>query len=128
MKEDIKRQWVEALRSGDYQRHKDVYHLRRGDHFSCLGVLCDLAVKAGVVTEVVNEAGFTLYGVEGDRDSEELPRAVLEWAGLTKEPSVYTSVLYDDPAKDPEADDFEVTYLEYWFGFEGVADLIEAQL
>lgn len=87
-------------------------------------------MKAGAITEVVNEAGFTLYGVEGDRDSEYLPRAVLEWAGLTEEPSVYTSVLYDDPAKDPEADYFKLGELEFahGFSFKALADLIEAQL
>lgn len=129
MKTDIKRQWVEALRSGDYQQGKE--YLRKDDKFCCLGVLCDLAVKAGVVTEAPGVNGSTLYGVEGDRDSEVLPRAVMDWAGLDdRVPSVVTSLHDDDPDDDPEAVSIEVAELNdsFCYDFEALAELIEAQL
>ena len=72
-----------------------------------------------------------LYGVEGDRDSEVLPRAVQEWAGLDdRVPSVVTSLHDDDPDDDPEAVSIEVAELNDCFGysFEALAELIEAQL
>lgn len=37
---EIKKQWVEALRSGKYSQTSG--RLRRQDGFCCLGVLCDL--------------------------------------------------------------------------------------
>jgi hypothetical protein len=41
MKADIKRRWIEALRSGKYEQTTRVLH-RANDGFCCLGVLCDL--------------------------------------------------------------------------------------
>lgn len=45
MKKQIKKQWVEALRSGEYQKGKGFLHKQhRGkDLFCALGVLCDVA-------------------------------------------------------------------------------------
>ena len=41
MNQDIKAEWVEALRSGSYQQGEGV--LRREDNaYCCLGVLCDV--------------------------------------------------------------------------------------
>lgn len=39
------RQWIAALRSGQYQQGQ--MRLRNSDGFCCLGVLCDLEVKLG---------------------------------------------------------------------------------
>lgn len=40
MLKDIADKWVAALRSGKYQQ--GIGHLKHGDKFCCLGVLCDL--------------------------------------------------------------------------------------
>jgi len=45
---EIKAQWVAALRSGEYVKGRN--HLQKDGKFCCLGVLCELAVKAGIVT------------------------------------------------------------------------------
>lgn len=67
MNKEIQDRWVAALRSGEYKQGK--YRLQRDDDtYCCLGVLCDLAVKDGVV------AAF-----DGRR---ELPPTTLSaWAG-----------------------------------------------
>lgn len=90
MNPEIKAQWVAALRSGDYAQTKGALHRLR-DKFSvragycCLGVLCDLAVKAGVTTEDAH--GETAQGVGQssfgwDHSASYLPTEVVAWAGL----------------------------------------------
>ena len=46
MNKEIKEQWIEALRSGEYLQGK--HQLKDGNTFCCLGVLTDLAVRANV--------------------------------------------------------------------------------
>lgn len=100
MKLEIRDRWVAALRSGDYpqttgalQRTRpatidsDVAH----PGFCCLGVLCELAVEAGVIKRA-DDRGLELLGQAGylsaDRDGKVypetalLPKEVVEWAGL----------------------------------------------
>ena len=78
MKPDIKAQWLTALRSGDYQQGRG--HLRRGDQYCCLGVLCNLYGKA-VGAEWDNQYGpdrvHTIHGSE-----YVLPLEVQKWAGV----------------------------------------------
>lgn len=78
MNPEIKEQWIEALLSGEYKQGK--HSLRSfDDMFCCLGVLCDLAVKAGVIPEP-EEAFDTCYSYLGSCSA--LPEAVVEWAGM----------------------------------------------
>lgn len=82
MNQQIKQQWIEALRSGEYQQTEE--QLR--DHFGycCLGVLCDLYCKA-------NEGscwgdGGDLFRLRTNMEEYEfvrLPMSVSEWAGLS---------------------------------------------
>jgi hypothetical protein len=54
--EKARRMWVRALRSGKYGWGKDL--LQPDDNkFCCLGVLCNLAVKQGVITKYVKNNG-----------------------------------------------------------------------
>ena len=41
MDQNLKRKWIEALRSGKYRQGYDRLH--RGQTFCCLGVLCEVA-------------------------------------------------------------------------------------
>lgn len=78
----IKHQWVEALRSDEYRQGRS--HLQEGDRFCCLGVLCDLAVRAGVLPPPTEGLpGIMHYGRPGDRNAVALPGSVLLWAGLS---------------------------------------------
>ncbi len=76
MNPDVKKLWVDALKSGDY--HQTYGVLRHPDgqgkfEHCCLGVLCELYAKAGRVE---------WDGVSRISRSSTLPLAVQSWAGL----------------------------------------------
>lgn len=128
----VKKQWVEALRSGKYQQgtaalrtHKDGQ-----DQYCCLGVLCDLYTKAfpkavGRWDDVV-EDGVVPFCFSNCLDSIEhwqheiLTPAVREWAGLET----------GDPALNFAGDRFCVSTLndDERLDFNAIANLIEEQL
>jgi len=105
MDEQIKAQWTAALRSGEYEQGQeklqtilrdedqdsDTYDEETGRAFCCLGVLCDLAVKVGVVTEQ-EEYDSVRYGdPSNELGNVYLPDEVMEWAGIgANNPSVVT--------------------------------------
>lgn len=71
--------WCVALESGDYkQGHVNLRSA--GNLFCCLGVACDLAVKAGVIKEPTLMGTKYMYGIEKRVGC--LPEAVREWLGL----------------------------------------------
>jgi hypothetical protein len=79
MNQDIKKKWVEALRSGEYEQGKD--QLRSSDdEFCCLGVLCDVAHKEGLGQWHLDD---TAYSFATDRDFKTPPPIVVKWANLT---------------------------------------------
>lgn len=91
MNPDIKQRWVEALRSGEYLQGTGTLHTRavgtnfeEAHHFCCLGVLCDLAFKDGVIpAPELNVDDWThTYGRDDDLDNNLLPKVVMRWAGL----------------------------------------------
>lgn len=51
LRPEVKAKWLAALRSGDYRQGQGLLHqISDGQHsFCCLGVLCDLAEKEGVI-------------------------------------------------------------------------------
>jgi hypothetical protein len=100
MNPEIKKLWVEALRSGEYAQStgalcnlKNVGTESRDEYavkgYCCLGVLTDLAVKAGVVEWERSGDGLPVQGV---REMIEpgintvvtalTPQKVVDWAGL----------------------------------------------
>ena len=114
MNPGIRAQWCAALRSGDYQQTTRA--LRRNDSYCCLGVLCDLAVRAGVIDDATpariasdGEAGRMQY----DGTSHYLPRSVQKWAGLS--------------ANDPDVDERRslVIVNDAGHSFAEIADLID---
>lgn len=79
MKNNIKEEWIAALRSGDYAQGAG--KLNRNGEYCCLGVLCDMAAKQGVVEDsIVRQDGNIMhrYGYS----VAVLPRQVAVWAGL----------------------------------------------
>lgn len=96
----IKDAWVEDLRSGKYKQGRKQLHNAQ-DEFCCLGVLCEIAVKNGVIPEPVLD--HDAYRYAQDRTAV-LPNEVQEWAGLENSlpfepvPLPYDEELYMDLA------------------------------
>lgn len=82
MNEEIKEQWTDALESGEYEQGYGQLVTGDGKH-CCLGVLCELAHKAGVVSKRVDDYGIIVFGEEEMENV--LPREVVKWAGLMHE-------------------------------------------
>jgi hypothetical protein len=145
MKPEIKQAWVKALRSGEYTQ--GLQQLKTNtDRFCCLGVLCDLACKAGVVELRLGvdhlDVPRLFYGtpeehsipfkpnVEAGARYEVLPKSVMEWAGLdVNNPEL--NIQDDDedwrnngpyPVQMAELND------ELGYSFNRLARLIESQL
>lgn len=78
---EVLAEWADALESGEYGQTNNV--LRNNSGFCCLGVLCELAVRHGVIQEAVeildsNDEPLGEFSY-GGHDAF-LPRAVSEWA------------------------------------------------
>jgi len=85
VKKDIKDEWIRRLRSGDYEQGS--WYLHFGDRYCCLGVLCDMAVEAGVIKETkyphTEVYAYGRSGNDSDFQTQRLPVSVAQWAGLT---------------------------------------------
>lgn len=87
MNKEIAKIWCNTLRSGKYEQGRRLLHNKAQNTFCCLGVLCDLAVKAGVKVNVevnVEEDSRTEF-VTYDSAYNTLPKSVQKWAGLCNE-------------------------------------------
>lgn len=85
LKSEVKDPFVKALTSGEYPQGR--LQLRTNDgRYCCIGVLTDLAAKAGVVVWDDNlECGsarfrFGIIGENGYKETCVMPKAVAEWA------------------------------------------------
>ena len=120
---DIKRRWVESLRSGNYRQGREALVVPNrilGDAFCCLGVLCDIAAKDGVV---VRQAKSYLDPEDHlDQSYKALPLAVLQWSGLPISGRAANEVIIGD--------DIFLTTLNdnYEYDFDQIADVIEEKL
>lgn len=81
MKTAIKERWCAALESGAYSQ--GIGYLCRNGSYCCLGVLCDLAVKDGVLSSQARAGLPVCFGeVDGDGSVSTLPNVVQAWAEL----------------------------------------------
>ncbi len=120
MNEEIKRAWLTALRSGEYQQGRQA--LRRDNAFCCLGILCDLHRKAGL-GEWHDGKTETYY----DGDPSGLSRSVQAWAELDGRYPLIGGVDIAELNDGAEGDDEKFpTILPH--SFAEIADLIEARL
>jgi hypothetical protein len=133
MNANVKKLWVDALRSGTYEQGKGA--LCKGGQYCCLGVLCELAVQAGVIPpgeRLETETGPSHY-ICYDRghvyannelpsfgDTAFLPQCVQEWAGL---PRTSGAIVVIDGADRPLAAQNDCGKT-----FEQIAQAIEEQL
>lgn len=140
MDQKIRTQWVQALRSGDYLQgqHYLVQLISEGvRRHCCLGVLCELAVQAGVIPPSV-QAGEELaltFGTGPYRSKATLPLPVLSWAGLesadplvmTPAGSAHLTEMNDGSPLLQESTD-PAHRRGYMYTFDEIADAIEASL
>ena len=112
----IKEQWLHALRSDKFKQGRDYLH-KDGRH-CCLGVLCELAVDAGVIDAFKAEGRPTMYGEYGETS---LPPEVQLWAGLREDiPSVSVEI---------EGEQQHLASLnDNGWTFKEIADIIEKEL
>lgn len=85
----IRNKWVKALTSGKYKQGKSFLRKKRGEteRFCCLGVLCELAVKAKVIpAPELKDQGIYEYI---DYNQAGLPQEVKNWVGLSGEYGEY---------------------------------------
>lgn len=128
MNPEIKADWVESLRSGEYDQTYGALHkvktlgeLNEGQSpvgYCCLGVLSDLAKKAGVIESHTAENGtYEMF----DGGMCFLSEKVLKWAGMEGHPTVRQPNGAGLTSLDNINDSEEYT-------FDEIADIIEAQL
>lgn len=84
MKQEFAKEWVDALRSGNYTQGKNRLRLMgkpgQPDQFCCLGVLCDVVkdrVEGAEWTKKYDEESFMF-----DRSSAFLPISVYKLVGM----------------------------------------------
>lgn len=117
----IRARWTAALRSGDYPQTAG--HLRDTVGFCCMGVLCDLAARDGIIPACEPGSGIWEYGEE--QEPSELPFSMRGWAGLDGNPGVLV-VLDDDQATgEPEYVGLAELNDEYQWDFARIADAID---
>lgn len=104
------KKWVEALRSGEFKQVKG--RLKTVDGYCCLGVVCELAIKAGVPVGV--GAIGLLPTFEGE--TARLPKGVRDWIGLR---DAYGSYDGDSTSLSHEND--------HGKSFAEIADIIESE-
>src|SRR6476620_1710498 len=91
MNQEIKQQWLQSLRNGEYIQGAG--HLRNPQEgapstFCCLGVLCDLYHKSHIDSSKWEESTFIIHPLEGELrslSSYYLPKRIIKWAGFTSE-------------------------------------------
>jgi hypothetical protein len=81
MKKAVMRQWVTALRSGQFKQSAGWLESENG--YCCLGVLCNLAIAQGVCDYEIeyNKDHFKMIS-RFDGHSADLPLSVVYWAGV----------------------------------------------
>ena len=117
--------WVAALRDTDtYPQTKGALHNENG--YCCLGVLCEVAIKAGVQIDtgpVLHNPNLIHY----DGEVEHLPGAVVDWAGLDSNNPVVIVEEEDEQVVQVERELVMLNDDMVW-SFPQIADVIEAQL
>lgn len=121
MNPDIKANWITSLTNGEY--HQGTGELRTvKDEYCCLGVLCDLAVKAGIAEWEYTTASGWLVIPKGSNSEQAsmldvggaiIPRFIREWADLDDaNPTVYRDQNDEVMALSQANDSLELPFTE----------------
>lgn len=131
MNPEIKSQWLAALRGDGYTQGRGTLTKKTpgGLRHCCLGVLCSLAVEAGVPVPVTP---YMDYQIAYDGNTSVLPDIVMDWAGLTRS----NPAILSDMETDFRYENFTLTDMNDGNSIDGIrihsfaeiADLIERNL
>lgn len=110
------RQWVDALRSGEYFQAKGA--LRRGQRYCCLGVVCDISAL-GEWEQVSGTPSMDYLG-----SAAMLPEPVQGWLGIIGG-NVPIRMGYLHPDRDGSTFQTLTSLNDSGFTFDQIADLIE---
>ena len=116
MNPEVKKLWVEALRSGRYQQGTG--YLKHGNSFCCLGVLCDISKQGRW-----DSADYYIAAETGGSSSKVLIDAVVRWAGLPNGFSRNNPFVLHN-GKERALSELNDEYVP----FTEIADIIEKQL
>lgn len=99
MDTEIRDKWMAALRSGEYRQGTGALRNSQTGRYCCLGVLCEIAVKEGVIPpSSVEPDDSSTRSFDGA--AAMLPMSVIKWAGMRYEGETR-------PPDDSNLDDFE---------------------
>lgn len=129
LRPEVKAKWAEALRSGNYTQG-DGQLRDQSDSFCCLGVLCEIAVKEGVIPPARVMEAWTMYSygnpTANDSRTGVLPPSVQEWAFEDYDPADESRYNFEDPIMgDHHASNWND---DHNAGFHQIASLVEAYL
>ena len=119
---EIKNEWIIALRSGDYKQGKSVLQSEHGT-FCCLGVICDILQKKGVVQmtpDALNRKSYKLK-IEVIGDDAILSDGIAQYLGIDSDPIVHYFDMKWELSGLAALNDTGVSFAE-------IATLIEEQL
>jgi hypothetical protein len=125
---EVIQRWVDALESGDYKQGDGALSRKLNNghrRYCCLGVLCELAVEEGVISEsrpVPEYPNSFQYGLDGNLST--LPAEVRDWAGLD---SGNPNLKYDHENENEAQDDMTSCVSmndSYGVDFPGIAQAI----
>lgn len=93
MRGEVLDELIKRLRSGQYKQGQSALRLRgrvggAPDTYCCLGVLCEMAVEAGVVYRGAADPDDSTYWYgedRGDANNIYLPDGVVDWAGIVSD-------------------------------------------
>lgn len=135
----IKAHWLTALRSGDFKQGKGYLKSETSGSpmYCCLGVLCELAVKAGVIekSELDVEACVHSFsskhpgiGISISTSSSYLPQGVADWAGIHYQGKIYHEHVNSDEQHDLVRVRVDLADLnDHKLDFAGIANVIEKE-
>jgi hypothetical protein len=137
LKKRVKKLWLDALRSGKLRQATRALHRvdnSRHHAYCCLGVLCSIAEKEGVVEKVKNSE---LDLVEYDGEECTLPESVINWAFTPKtlekhvrddlcSPTTTQERTTEEASKDFNSNPHDLASMnDAGYKFKHIADVIE---
>lgn len=142
MKGEVLDEVVRRLRSGEYQqgaaalRRLPTQDQGEGDRYCCLGIVCEMAVEAGVLSIVSTptQPGASYgYAVKPTTVyTAYLPPAVIEWAGIVSDMEKYPDMgdhYYEERGQWGEGHDLSLASMnDSAMPFPEIADWMEANV